>query len=165
MSRYTVANLLRKPRSSGLTNPGRVAVVFGDRRVTYDELEERSARLAAALAGAGFERGDRVAVLLLNRVEYLEIFFAVARLGGVVVPVNYLFKPKEVQHLLDDSGARWMFVEDGLWESVRPVRGDTAETVTYVSLDAPEPDSLAYEALLAAGSPDGVDVPVDSGDV
>ena len=91
MALYTLANLLRKNRSAALTNPARLAVVMQDRSLTYDELDERSSRLAAALAGRGFQRGDRVAVLLFNRLEYFEIFFAVAKLGGAVVPVNYLF--------------------------------------------------------------------------
>jgi len=161
---YTVANLLRKNRGAALTNPDRTALIFGERRVTYDELEERSARLASALAAEGFATGDRLAVLALNRVEYFEIFFAAAMLGGVVVPVNYLFKAKEVQYLLDDSGARWMFVEDGLWPAVEPVRKETAVSVTYVVLDGARPDTLDYEGLVAAGSPDGVDVAVNPAD-
>ncbi|HEV7687011.1 MAG TPA: AMP-binding protein, partial [Acidimicrobiia bacterium] len=157
MPGYTVANLLRKSHGAGLVNADRVALIFGERRVTYDELEERSARLASALAGRGFAPGDRAAILLLNRVEYFEIFFAVAMLGGVVVPVNYLFKAKEVQFLLEDSGARWMFVEDGLWDSVGPIRPDSSRAVTYVTLDAAVPATLAYEDLVAAGSAAGVD--------
>jgi len=164
MAGYTVANVLRKNRGAALTNPDRTALIFGDRRVTYDELEERSARLASALAAEGFATGDRVAVLSLNRVEYFEIFFAAAMLGGVVVPVNYLFKPREVQYLLDDSGARWMFVEDGLWPAVEPVRKETAVSVTYVVLDGRRPDTLDYEGLVAAGSADGVDVAVNPAD-
>ena len=165
MSGYTVAALLRKNRAAGLTNPERTAVIFGDRKVTYDELDDRSSRLASALAARGFERGDRLAILAFNRVEYLEVFFAVAKLGGVIVPVNYLFKPAEVQHLLDDSGARWMVVEEALWEAVRPVRAETGTPVAYISLDTPEPDSLGYESLLGDGSPDGVDAGVGDGDV
>jgi len=167
MSGYTVAALLRKNRSAGLTNPDRTAVIFGDRRVSYDELDERSSRLASVLHRSGFERGDRLAVLAYNRVEYLEVFFAVAKLGGVIVPVNYLFKPAEVKHLLDDSGARWMVVEAPLWESVRPVRGTTKGEVAYISLggEAPEPDTSSYEEMLLSGSPDGVDVEVSDADV
>jgi fatty-acyl-CoA synthase len=167
MSSYTVAALLRKNRTAGLTNPDRTAVIFGDRRVTYDELDERSSRLASGLARSGFERGDRLAVLAYNRVEYLEVFFAVAKLGGVVVPVNYLFKPAEVRHLLDDSGARWMVVEDSLWNSVRPVRDTTGDPVSYISLGggAPEPETRPYEDLVASGSPDGVEVDVSDSDV
>ena len=167
MSSYTVAALLRKNRSAGLTNPDRTAVIFGDRHVTYDELDERSSRLASALHRSGFEPGDRLAILAYNRVEYFEVFFAVAKLGGVVVPVNYLFKPAEVKHLLDDSGARWMVVEAALWDSVRPIRASTRPPVTYISLggEAAEPDSSAYEDLVAWGSPDGVDVDVSDGDL
>ena len=49
-----------------------------------------------------------------NRVEWVEIFFALARLGGVVVPVNYLLKPAELAECLADSQAQWAFVEDDL---------------------------------------------------
>ena len=165
MSGYTVASLLRKNRSAGLTRSDRTAVIFGDRTITYDDLDRRSSQLASALAGAGFVAGDRVAVLLYNRPEYLEIFFAVAKLGGVIVPVNYLFKPAEVRHLLEDSGARWMFVEAALWDAVRPVRPHTSGPVTYISLDGGEPDSLDYEVLVGSGSPAGVDIAVDSADL
>jgi fatty-acyl-CoA synthase len=161
MSAYTVANLLRKNRSARAVNPQRRAVVFGDRVITYDELDLRTDRLASALAARGFVAGDRVAVLLLNRPEHLEVFFAVAKLGGVVVPVNYLFKAAEVEHLLRDSGARWAFVEERLWTAVRPLRAGRVD-VTFVSLDATEPGTTAYEELLAAGSAAGVDVVVDA---
>jgi fatty-acyl-CoA synthase len=159
MARYTVANLLRKNRSAALTNPGRLAVVMQDRSLTYDELDERSSRLASALAGRGFLRGDRVAVLLFNRVEYLEIFFAVAKLGGVIIPVNYLFKANEVAYLLEDSGATWLFVEPGLRNAVPPAK------VTQISVGGADADSLDYDELVAGGSPEAPDVPVDSGDI
>jgi fatty-acyl-CoA synthase len=164
MPGYTVANLLRKNRCAGLTNPDRVAVIFGQRRVTYDDLEDRAARLASALAAEGFATGDRVAVLLLNRVEYFEIFFAVAMLGGVVVPVNYLLKGQEVKFVLDDSGARWMFVEQSLWPAVEPIHEDTAVSVTYVMVDGAGPDGRSYDDVVAAGSAGGVDVAVNAAD-
>jgi fatty-acyl-CoA synthase len=161
MARYTVANLLRKNRSAALTNPERVAVTMQDRSLTYDELDERSSWLASGLAGLGFERGDRAAVLLFNRIEYLEIFFAVAKLGGTIVPVNYLFKTDEVAYLLEDSGARWLFVEPGLRPAV-----PAAKSVTTLAVGgAAEGHEVDYEALVAGGSADAPDVAVDSGDV
>ncbi|MEU4895677.1 beta-ketoacyl synthase N-terminal-like domain-containing protein [Streptomyces sp. NPDC044780] len=89
-------------------------VCFQDRlgRVTYRELERRTARLAGHLAGLGVARGDRVAVLLGNRVEAVESLLAVTRASGVGVPLDPGSPEGELTRLLDDSGAR-VLISDG----------------------------------------------------
>ncbi|WP_405753137.1 SDR family NAD(P)-dependent oxidoreductase [Streptomyces sp. NBC_00012] len=89
-------------------------VCFEDRlrRVTYLELERRTARLAGHLAGLGLERGDRVAVLLGNRVEAVESLLAVTRASGVGVPLDPGNSEEELTRLLDDSGARVLITDD-----------------------------------------------------
>ncbi|MFG2631030.1 type I polyketide synthase [Streptomyces sp. NPDC048473] len=89
-------------------------VCFQDRlrRVTYRELERRTARLAGHLAGLGLARGDRVAVLLGNRVEAVESLLAVTRASGVGVPLDPGSSEEELTRLLDDSGAR-VLITDG----------------------------------------------------
>ena len=105
MNNYTIADVLRKTRTSQRVNERRIAVHFGERAITYEELDERSDRLASGLQIAGFAKGDRVAVMMVNRPEWIEIFFALAKLGGVLVPVNHLLREREVEHILQDSGA------------------------------------------------------------
>ncbi|MER5985533.1 type I polyketide synthase [Streptomyces sp. NPDC001787] len=89
-------------------------VCFQDRftRVTYRELERRTARLAGHLAELGLARGDRVAVLLGNRVEAVESLLAVTRAGGVGVPLDTGNPEEELTRLLDDSGARTLITDD-----------------------------------------------------
>ncbi|MEU5792084.1 type I polyketide synthase [Streptomyces sp. NPDC047813] len=89
-------------------------VCFQDRsrRVTYRELTERTARLAGHLAGLGVARGDRVAVLLGNRVEAVESLLAVTRASGVGVPLDPGSAQEELARLLDDSGARVLITDD-----------------------------------------------------
>ncbi|MFF3784474.1 SDR family NAD(P)-dependent oxidoreductase [Streptomyces sp. NPDC001933] len=89
-------------------------VCFEDRlrRVTYRELERRTARLAGHLAGLGLERGERVAVLLGNRVEAVESLLAVTRASGVGVPLDPGNSEEELTRLLDDSGARVLITDD-----------------------------------------------------
>ncbi|TGB17360.1 acyltransferase domain-containing protein, partial [Streptomyces palmae] len=88
-------------------------VCFQDRlrRVTYRELERRTARLAGHLAGLGLARGDRVVVLLGNRVEAVESLLAVTRASGVGVPVDPGSSREELTRLLDDSGARVLITD------------------------------------------------------
>ncbi|WP_406011852.1 type I polyketide synthase [Streptomyces sp. NBC_00984] len=89
-------------------------ICFEDRlrRVTYRELERRTARLAGHLAGLGLARGDRVAVLLGNRVEAVESLLAVTRASGVGVPLDPGNSEDELTRLLDDSGARVLITDD-----------------------------------------------------
>ncbi len=99
--------------------PERVAVVCGDHRVTFAQLEDRAARLAGHLERAGAEPGMRVAVDMVNRPEYLEAFYAALKLGCVPANVNYRYGPEEIHYLLEDSGARFLVYEPEFGAPVR----------------------------------------------
>jgi fatty-acyl-CoA synthase len=92
-------------------DPEREAVVCGERRVTYAELDAAARRVAGALRGAGIGAGDRVAVALKNRVEFLELLFGVARAGAIFVPLNFRLASEEVAYALADSGSRLVVVQ------------------------------------------------------
>lgn len=98
----TVAELLAR---SAARFPEREAVVAGERRVSYRELASMTDRLAAGLRMRGAHPGERVALLLPNCPEFVAAYFAVARIGAIVVPLNPLYKPDELQYILGDSGA------------------------------------------------------------
>lgn len=131
----------------------REALVEGERRVTYGALDMRVTRLARALGdryGAG--RGDRVAALVSNSIEFVELFFATARIGALLAPLNWRLAPPELDHQLADSGATVLFVGEehaalAAKTTVRPPRG-------HVRIGD------EYEALLAASS--DAALPVDA---
>src|SRR5579862_4099886 len=81
----------------------RLAVICGERQVTYRELADGAGRIAAALRGRGIARGERVGVLVNNRLEWLEACFGAAALGAVAVPFSTWSKPSELAWLLADS--------------------------------------------------------------
>ncbi len=83
-------------------HPGATAVVFADRRLSYRDLETRACQVAGALAGLGLGRGDRVAGLLRNCNEFIELFFGAAKLGAVFVPLNFRLTAAELGPILDD---------------------------------------------------------------
>ncbi|WP_030044267.1 AMP-binding protein, partial [Streptomyces resistomycificus] len=87
------------------SSPSRVAYADDVRAVTYAELERRTGRLAAYLAGVGVRRGDRVAICLGNCVEMVEGVLATVRAGAVGVPLNPRSSDAELAHFLADSGA------------------------------------------------------------
>ena len=87
--------------------PDREAVVCGDRRLTFGQFDDRARRLAWHLAQeAELERGDKVAIDLLNTPEYLETFFAALKLGCVPVNVNYRYLADEVHYVVDNADAK-----------------------------------------------------------
>ena len=75
------------------------------RTVTYAALDDRCARAAAVLASRGVSRGDRVAILCRNRIEFFEIMFACAKLGAILAPLNWRAPAAELQPLMQDCGA------------------------------------------------------------
>jgi fatty-acyl-CoA synthase len=144
------------------------AVVYGDRTMTYPELNDRVHRLASALRGLGVERGDRVAYLLPNIPQMLEGHFAVPLAGAVLVAINTRLSPAEVGYILGHSGAKVLVVDSELARLVEPVLADlpTLETVVTVE-DVPGGVRLPgpeYEAFLAGGSPDPVEWPLEDED-
>src|SRR6202790_4240747 len=84
--------------------PGRPAVSSGATRLTFGELHGRVVRVAATLSRHGFAAGDRLALLLPNEVEYLELVFACAWLGVIAVPLNTRLSAVEIDHVLTDAG-------------------------------------------------------------
>ena len=89
--------------SSLLGRAARPALEFGGAALTFGDLEARSNRLAHALRARGLTRGDRLAFFLQNRVEVIDLWIAAVKLGVVLVPVNVLYRERELKHILADS--------------------------------------------------------------
>ncbi|MGG7566835.1 acyl-CoA synthetase [Rhodovulum sp. DZ06] len=114
---------LRRPRSqqigdllrrSAARTPDRVALAFRDRRDTYAELDEAVNRAANGFRAAGIGRGDRVALLSRNSRTFVVLRFALARIGAVMVPVNFMLNAADLAYIFGHSGATTLCVEDAL---------------------------------------------------
>ncbi len=115
--------------------PTTTALAFLGTKVSYRELKEYVDRFAAALAGLGVQKGDRVAIVLPNCPQNVIAFFATLRLGAVVVQHNPLYTDAELRHQLADCGAKVVVCLDKVYESVARVRPDTAlEHVVVTSI-------------------------------
>jgi len=107
---YTLGDI---PRKSASFYPQRTAIVFEGEELTHSEFNSRVNRLANALSTKGFKKGDRVAVLAENTHKYLETYFAAAKLGMSVTPLNFRLANDEIIHVANDSEASCLFVGDG----------------------------------------------------
>jgi fatty-acyl-CoA synthase len=108
---HSVGDLLRR---TALRNPDKLAVVDGDHRFTYAEFDAAVNRTAGALAARGLHKGDRLALLGRNSWSYAVLVFATAKLGVVLVPVNFMLNADEIAFILGHSGATGMVADDAL---------------------------------------------------
>ena len=94
-------------------SPAGVAFIADDESITYARFHDLCLRTTSWLSGQGVGSGDRVAIWLVNRVEWLALFFATARLGATLVPINTRYRSEEVTYLLNKSGAKVLFLQPG----------------------------------------------------
>ncbi|MEV0122149.1 type I polyketide synthase [Streptomyces sp. NPDC050703] len=135
-------------------------VAFQDRQVrrTYRDLERRTGRLAGHLAGLGLARGERVAVLLGNRVEAVESLLAVVRASGVGVPLDAGVPDTELEHLLDDCGARVLVTDEARLTRQPGLRSRHGLTLVVAEGGGEERDE-DRAAGNAGAAPDAPDAP------
>ena len=92
------------------------------RSMTFREWNARSCRLANALLGLGLQKGDRVAVLAYNCVEWMEIYAAAAKAGLVAVPINFRLVGREIRFIVENCEARAIIVQDDLIGPIEEIR-------------------------------------------
>jgi fatty-acyl-CoA synthase len=107
----TLGDLLRR---SARRFPGKLAVIDGDRALTFAQLDETVNRIANALSARGVSHGDRIALLAHNSWYYVAINVAMARLGAILVPVNFMLGPAEIAYILQHSEASGLIAEQAL---------------------------------------------------
>lgn len=142
--------------------PDKLAVIDGETRLTYSALGARVDRLAGAFHGLGLQRGDRVAILDVNSVRYLEAYYACAAAGLVLVPLNFRLAPRELDHILNDAGARVLLLAASFHPIYEEVRGHvpTVQSVVTFGTAATPPGMIDYEELLGNAKP--LEAPVET---
>ena len=102
--------------------PEKIALVFQGQAISYRELDGLANSCANALAKLGVQKGDRVALYMTNRPEYIISLYGIARLGAVFTPMNPTYKEGEIEHQLNDAEASALIVQESLYPLVRNVR-------------------------------------------
>lgn len=128
------------------------------RKFTYADLDARTARLTAALAGRGIGKGDRIALLTPNCAEYFELQFACGRLGAIMLPLNWRLTVPELDYILGDSTPK-LLVHDKAFAAQA-----TALSKSLLEIDHDRPDS-AYEQALAQAGPSPAPVELTHDDI
>jgi acyl-CoA synthetase (AMP-forming)/AMP-acid ligase II len=155
IGRINVGDSLTRTAAS---RPAQLAVVDGDRRLTYAEFNAYVNRLAHGLAGRGYERGAALALASGNSADFLAVYFACAKLGVVCVPVNLGWRPDEVAYVLGHSHARGIVVESQLVTAMQDAVAKVPEVTDVIVVPAD------LEALAANGGTAEPECFVEDGD-
>ena len=144
--------------------PDRDALVCGVARVTYMELATRVNKLANALQGLGVQRGSAVAVMATNSPEYVETYYACAKLGATFVPLNFRAKREELDFMVNASESQVLFAGERYLDLVTGLRPKFKGVREYVCFGAKPEGMRAYDELLAGASEDELFVEIDEND-
>jgi len=164
----TLLNLGQILRVHAKNHPSKTALKdWRGKTLTYPELESRTNRLANGLLRLGLTKGDRVAVMLFNCTEFVEIDCALAKAGLVVVPVNWRYVDKEVAYVVDNSDAKAMIVGEDFIDCVNGIRDgfDKISRGSFVSVGTKGFDGyIDYESLISGSSDSPPPVQIEPGD-
>ncbi|ACL03434.1 AMP-dependent CoA ligase/synthetase (AssK1) [Desulfatibacillum aliphaticivorans] len=124
--------------------PDKTAVIFEDEPFSYKQLNQGANRCAHYLQQLGIKKGDRIGVLMLNCMEFLECYFAAAKLGVIFVPLNWRLTGPELEYQINDSQCRLLLFHDCFFYSIDPVRSNLkVENDKFVYCQSGNPDAPA----------------------
>lgn len=112
---YTVYQMVKR---GAKVYRNRTALVFGEQEISYGEMQRNIDRLATGLVNHGINKGDRIGVLAKNCPGYIYLYGACAKLGAIVVPINWRLKADEIEYMISDSKPKMLFVGNGLHDIV-----------------------------------------------
>lgn len=162
---YPEVSLYSYLRESTAQSDDLIALVFYGNEVTFRQLHEYINRFAAALADLGVIKGDRVALMLPNCLDYIYAYYAAIKLGAIVVQMNPMYTPTEVQFILKDSETRVFIGVDGASASFQAIRDTVAVEHVIISRlmgYEVEGENLWFDELLQKYPPDSTEAEINS---
>lgn len=141
----------------------KVAVIFKEETLTYEQLNERVNRLGNAFLEKGYKKGDKVAVLMKNHAAYIEIILALSKIGVIIVPINYRLIGSDIEYIVTHSNSRGFILTAEYEEQVSTL--SLPEIDTYLVVGNPSNEHFqSYEAFLKTGDVSEPDVKVEEHD-
>jgi long-chain acyl-CoA synthetase len=146
--------------------PDSPCTIFKGAKITYPEMNELTDRLAAGLSGLGIKKGDRVGIFMPNTPQFVMAYFAVLKLGGVVVAINPLYSSREIEHQVNDAGIEVMLVMSNFYNLIKQVQPKTRiRTVVVTNIKESLPPVLAFLFTLTKEKKGGFRVQLAEGDL
>ena len=155
VNRWVIADMVRR---TAYHYPGKAAVIFNDKTLTYEQLERAANKTANALTALGVAKYDRVAILAHNTVHHVLTWLACCKIGAVYLAINYLLRGPDVQFCINHSESKVFIIEDALYPIVENVLAEMPTVGTWIwsnqgSGQAPVNDRfLEFDAWMTAAA-------------
>jgi long-chain acyl-CoA synthetase len=135
-------------------HPEKICVVDGQTRLTYGDMEQRASRLARVLVSLGVSPGDRVAIFQTNCFQFVEMLYAIAKVGGIIVTLNFRLTGEEAAYILNNSGSRVLLAGDRYAPMLAGIRKDLPFLEHGLCMGREFQGMMGYEKALAGASPE-----------
>ena len=146
--------------------PNTPCTIFKGAKISFREMDEITDRLAAGLAELGVKKGDRVGLFMPNAPQFVEAYFAILKLGAVVVATNPLYSPREIEHQVNDAGIEVMLVMSNFYNLIKQVQPKTKiRTLVVTNIKEALPPVLSLLFGLTKEKKGGFRVQLAEGDV
>jgi long-chain acyl-CoA synthetase len=146
--------------------PDQDSIVFNDVRLTHKQYKEKCDRLAAGLIKSGIEKGDRIGVVAHNSDEFMILYGAAAKMGAIVLPVNWRFQQDEVEYVLNDCTPKFAFADSNYHQTVKEAlpKCNSIEKCYSIGGRNESGDFTPFAELYSEeGADEEFDIPADSG--
>lgn len=150
---------------AGSICPDREMMVYQENRWRYSQARERVSRLAQALLRLGVKKGDRVGILQVNCHQYIEAYFAVAKVGAIFVPFNFRAKADELGYMIANAEVGLIFVGRRYDEMLAEILADMPITVQTILIDHEQQGRLCYEELIRSSSAEELNTDIEAEEV
>jgi len=145
--------------------PNKDAFVFGSRRYSYSEANKRINRLANGLCGLGIKKGDKISVLFLNSVELVECYFAISKIGAVVVPLNFRLVGAELIYQITQSDSKIVVFGKAFEETILSIKNNIPDIEHFIGLEQAKSDAIIdYDTFLQDHTDEEPSVIIDDDD-
>jgi long-chain acyl-CoA synthetase len=140
--------------------------IFKGAKITYKEMNEKTDQLAAGLADLGVKKGDRVGIFMPNTPQFVMSYFAILKLGGVVVATNPLYSKREIEHQANDAGVELMLVMSNFYNLIKEVQPNTRiKRLVVTNIKETLPPILSFLFTLTQEKKGGFRVELEDDDV
>lgn len=126
------------------SRPNTPALEWNGSTYTFGEIDARSNRMARALAARGLVKGDRVCVYLANCIEFIDLYLACVKTGIICVPVNILYRDREMSHILSDAEPKLLVTADELPKLLAEAAQQSAAVLPEIAMEGDDPAALVY---------------------
>jgi len=162
MNDFVIGDIVRK---HARRFPNKLALIYKDRRQTWQQLDRKTNKIANMLLDSGLKKGDRVAILDENSDKYIELYFALAKSGIIAVPINYRLSPGEIANLLKSSKPSILFVGKPYFETIKSLKPQLKSIERYIALEEPSDWLEDYEETISSYPETDPNIHVDENDV